>query len=65
MLTKEDLIKIKQMKSLLNQAKFELKGDAVHAVSSLKLWFENLEPRLEESLKVKIGKDDPIKKVKK
>ena len=43
---KEDLLKYRQLKSIISNGKFDIKGDAVIMVASLFAWFNNLEDKI-------------------
>jgi translation initiation factor 1 (eIF-1/SUI1) len=64
-LNSDDLKKHKALKMIINKSKIELQGDAVNAVSSLFLWFDDLGNRIDEALKPKpSGEIKPIEKKK-
>lgn len=50
-LTKEDVKVAAALKSVVLQGKFEMKGDAVALAGSLFRWLDNLDKRIEETLK--------------
>jgi len=63
-----DLNKYRAFKSIIDGSVVELKGDAVILAASLRVWFDGLEARFEESLKPKSRPKpkplkQPIKKV--
>ena len=49
-ISEEDLKKHRQLQSVIRNAKLELKGDAVGAVSSLFAWYDKLYYLLEETI---------------
>lgn len=51
---KEDLLKYKQLKAIINSGKFDIKGDAVIMVASLFSWFNSLEN------KIKLAMEKPL-----
>lgn len=72
MFTKDDLIKLKAFKSIVEQGDFQINGKAVVTVGVLFKWFLDLEKRIEAELlqkeiesniKVVKVKKEPIKKV--
>lgn len=62
-LDKEDLNKLKMLKSVVNQGKYEMKGDAINMVASLINWIDVLEIKIEEALK-KPAKAPKVEKIK-
>lgn len=50
-LTAEDVKVAKALKNLVLQGKFEIRGDAVRMAGSLFTWFDNLDARIEETIK--------------
>jgi hypothetical protein len=50
-LEKQDIEFCRAFASIINQGKFEIKGDAVQKCGALFNWFSNLDKRIEETLK--------------
>lgn len=50
MFSREDLAKFKAFKGVMNQAKFDIQGNAVLAAASLFAWFHDLEKKIEASI---------------
>lgn len=63
-LSKEDLKMHKTFLGLFDSAKFEIKGDAVDMMASLKNWYRDLGRRMQEHFEPPKEKKEPIKKVK-
>lgn len=49
--TQDDLNKLRVFKTILLQAEYPLKGDAITAVASLFDWFDGLKIKIEDSIK--------------
>ena len=60
MLEKEDIDKLKMLRSILLNGEFKLKGDAIKTVSQIIGWVDLLEVKIENELKK--GKKKPTVK---
>jgi hypothetical protein len=47
----DDLVKLKQFRAILNEAIFEVKGNATLGVASLFVWYDKLESKIDGALK--------------
>ena len=48
-MTKEDLANYRAMRAIINNGKFDVKGDAILRMASLFHWFNQLEQKIEEA----------------
>lgn len=63
--SKEDIANMRMMKVVLDEAKFEVKGDAILSIARLLLWHKDLEDRMVKSLTVETLAGGTIKKIPK
>ena len=49
-MNRDDLMKYKAMKAIINNGKYEIKGDAILTVASLLDWYSKLEKKIEEAI---------------
>lgn len=63
MFVKEDIAKVRLIKEVIKQGKYELKGDAIQAVASLISWLDELEKKIIPEGPVGMPKpiEEPIK----
>ena len=52
MLNGDDIVKYQQLRSILKEGNFDIKGSAVIPVALLFKWYEELMPRLHEAVKL-------------
>lgn len=50
MWTKEDLAKFKGFQVIINKCDFALKGESLVVAANLKLWFDSLYKKIQESI---------------
>lgn len=53
MFSKEDIARYRAFKVVMNQAKFDIQGNAVIAAASLFAWFNDLEKKIEACIEPK------------
>ena len=51
-MNKQDLDNYKMLRAVIKSGKFDLKGEAILKVASLFAWFDSLETRLIEKIKI-------------
>ena len=64
-LNNSDLEKYRQLKSVLSQGDFNLKGNAVQKVAALFIWYDSLESKLHDAIgRIKKAGAPKIKKIR-